>query len=86
MKDEIFDKVTIEKIVQKIKNDPSGKLAKNMQQLIDLCEESGINGFTLREISIIATTGWYLSQSPQLRQFFDQLLSMPPPPDDDVWN
>ena len=86
MKDEIFDKVTIEKIVQKIKNDPSCKLAKNMQQLIDLCEESGINGFTLREISIIATTGWYLSQSPQLRQFFDQLLSMPPPPDDDVWN
>ena len=51
-----------------------------------ISEEAGLSGFTLRELSIIATTGWYLSQNPELRQFFDQLISMPPTKDDDVWN
>ena len=86
MKDNIFDTDTITKIVEKIKKDKTGVLAKLMQEIMEISEKAGQNGFTIRELSIIATTGWYLSQNPELRQFFDQLISMPPPSDDDVWN
>ena len=86
MKDNFYDQATINKIVEKIKKDKSGNLSKLMENIMQISEEAGKSGFTLRELSIIATTGWYLSQSPELRQFFDQLISMPPPKDDDVFH
>lgn len=86
MKDNIFDPSSIEKIVEKIKKDKSGRMTKALREIMEVSEKAGKVGFDLRELSIIATTGWYLSQNPQLKQFFDQLISMPPPEDDDVWN
>ena len=86
MSDSIFKKNTIDMIILKVKQDPTGRMAQTMQEIMDICEKAGNRGFTMEELSIIATTGWYLSQSPELRQFFDQLISMPPPKDDDVWN
>ena len=86
MKNGIFDTDTISKIVEKVKEDKTGSLGKLMQEIMDICEKAGHQGFTIQELSIIATTGWYLSQNPELRQFFDQLISMPVPKDDDVWN
>ena len=61
-------------------------MTKALREIMEVSEKAGKVGFDLRELSIIATTGWYLSQNPQLKQFFDQLISMPPPEDDDVWN
>ena len=49
-----------------------------MQQIMNVCERAGKHGYSLKEISIIGTAGWYLSQSPELRHFFDQLLSFDP--------
>ena len=86
MKANIFDPSSIEKIVEKIKKDKSGRMTKALREIMEVSEKAGKVGFDLRELSIIATTGWYLSQNPQLKQFFDQLISMPPPEDDDVWN
>jgi hypothetical protein len=88
MSDSIFDKQGIDEIVSKIKADKSGRLSKSMQDIMNICERAGKLGFTLKEISIIGTTGWYLSQNPELRQFFDQLIKMPPMPgqDDDIYN
>tara|TARA_Y100000592_G_scaffold32876_1_gene52205 strand:+ start:8469 stop:8729 length:261 start_codon:yes stop_codon:yes gene_type:complete len=86
MKDSVFDPSSIEKIVEKIKKDKTGRMSRVLQEIMEISEKSGKVGFDLRELSIIATTGWYLSQNPELKQFFDQLLSMPPPKDDDVWN
>lgn len=86
MSDSVFDPDSINKIVEKIKKDKTGSLSTLMQEIMKISEEAGLSGFTLRELSIIATTGWYLSQNPELRQFFDQLISMPPTKDDDVWN
>ena len=51
---------------------------------MNACERAGKEGFTLKEISIIGTAGFYLSQSPELRHFFDQLLSFDP--DDTVYH
>ena len=86
MKDNFFDPETINEIVEKIKKDKTGKLGELMQEIMKISEKAGQKGFDLKELSIIATTGWYLSQNPELRQFFDQLMSMPPPKEDDVWN
>ena len=88
MSDSIFDKQGIDEIVNKIKADKTGRLSKSMQDIMDICERAGKLGFTLKEISIIGTTGWYLSQNPELRQFFDQLIKTPPMPgqDDDIYN
>ena len=88
MSDSVFDKNRIDEIVKKIKADKTGRLSKSMQDIMDVCERAGKLGFTLKEISIIGTTGWYLSQNPELRQFFDQLMKMPriPEQDDDVYN
>ena len=86
MSKNVFNPGSIDKIVEKIKNDKTGRLSRVMQDLLELSEKAGKVGFDLQELSIIATTGWYLSQNPELRQFFDQLISMPPPKDDDIWN
>lgn len=83
----IFDKNSIDDIVNKIKEDKTGRMSKKMEEIMKICESAGSIGFTLKDISIIATTGWYLSQNPELRQFFDQLMSIPPQPgDDDIYN
>ena len=88
MSDSIFDKNGIDEIVRKIKADKTGRLSKSMQDIMDACERAGKLGFALKEISIIGTTGWYLSQNPALRQLFDKLIKMPPMPeqDNDIYN
>tara|TARA_B100002019_G_scaffold287750_1_gene300236 strand:- start:1326 stop:1613 length:288 start_codon:yes stop_codon:yes gene_type:complete len=86
MSDTIFKKDTTEMIIKKIQQDPTGKMAELMQQIMDICEEAGKRGFTMQELSVIATTGWFLSQSPELRGLLDDMLGMSPPKDDDVWN
>ena len=86
MSDSIFNKSTIDMIIMKVRQDPTGKMAQVMQEIMDVCEKAGNKGFTMQELSIIATTGWYLSQSPELREMLDQMMSVPPPADDDVWN
>ena len=40
----------------------------------------------MEELSIIASTGWYLSQSPELKEMLDQMMGIAPPSEDDVWN
>ena len=87
MKDSVFNPEAINKIVEKIKKDKTGRMGTIMNQIMEISERAGRHGFDLKELSIIATTGWYLSQNPELKQFFDQLMQMPPPPeDDDVYN
>jgi hypothetical protein len=86
MKDNIFDPSSIEKIIEKIKKDKTGKMSEVLNEIMEISEKAGKLGFDLRELSIMATTGWYLSQNAHLKQFFEQLISMPPPKDDDVWN
>lgn len=87
MKDEIFDKVTIDEIISKVKSDKSGRMGLLMQEIMEVCEKAGKRGFTMKELSIIATTGWFLSQNPELREFFNNLMEMPKPSGDgEVWN
>ncbi len=86
MKDKIFDPTSIEKIVEKIKKDKTGRMGRVLHEIMEITEKAGKIGFDLKELSIIATTGWYLSQNPDLKRFFNQLISMPPPEEDDVWN
>ena len=86
MNDSIFNKEITDMIIKKIKQDPTGKMAKVMQEIMDVCEEAGKRGFNMQELSVIATTGWYLSQSPELRSMLDQLMGIAPPSDDETWN
>tara|TARA_R100001015_G_C4588888_1_gene144583 strand:+ start:432 stop:719 length:288 start_codon:yes stop_codon:yes gene_type:complete len=86
MNDSIFNKGTIDMIVKKVKQDPTGKMGLLMQEIMDVCEKAGNKGFTMQELSIIATTGWYLSQSPELREMLDQMMGISPPSDDETWN
>jgi len=86
MKDSIFDKETTDMIIKKIKQDPTGKMAEVMHKILDVCEEAGNRGFTMQELSVIATTGWFLSQSPELRSLLDDMMGLTPPSDDEMWN
>ena len=86
MNDSIFDKEVTDMIIAKIKQDPTGKMAEVMQQIMDVCEEAGKRGFTMQELSIIATTGWFLSQSPELRGLLDNMMGLTPPSDNETWN
>lgn len=86
MSDSIFDKDTTDMIVRKIKQDPTGKMSELMQRIMDVCEEAGKRGFTMKELSVIATTGWFLSQSPELRSLLDDMMGLNPPSDDETWN
>jgi len=86
MKDNIFDKDTTDMIIKKIKQDPTGKMAEVMHKILDVCEEAGNRGFTMQELSVMATTGWFLSQSPELRSLLDDMMGLTPPSDDEMWN
>ena len=86
MNDSIFSQGTIDMIIKKVKQDPTGKMGELMQEIMNICEKAGNKGFTMQELSVIATTGWYLSQSPELRELLDQMMGISPPPEDDVWN
>jgi hypothetical protein len=86
MADSIFKKSTIDMIIKKVKQDPTGKMSELMQKIMDVCEEAGIRGFTMQELSVIATTGWFLSQNPEMKILLDNMLGVAPPSDDDVWN
>ena len=86
MSDSIFKKDTTEMIIKKVQQDPTGKMAELMKQIMNICEEAGKRGFTMQELSVIATTGWFLSQSPELRELLDDMLNISPPKDDDIWN
>jgi hypothetical protein len=86
MNDSIFDKDVIDMIIAKVKQDPTGKMAEVMQEIMDVCEEAGKRGFTMKELSIMATTGWFLSQSPELRSLLDNMMGLTPPSDNETWN
>lgn len=86
MNDNIFDKDVIDMIIAKVRQDPTGKMAEVMQQIMDVCEEAGKRGFTMKELSIMATTGWFLSQSPELRSLLDNMMGLTPPSDNETWN
>ena len=86
MSDSIFSKGTIDMIIKKVRQDPTGKMGQLMQEIMDVCEKAGNKGFTMQELSVIATTGWYLSQSPELREMLDQMMGIAPPTDEETWN
>ena len=86
MSDSIFSKGTIDMIIKKVRQDPTGKMGQLMQEIMDVCEKAGNKGFTMQELSVIATTGWYLSQSPELRKMLDQMMGIAPPTDEETWN
>ena len=86
MNDSIFSKGTIDMIIKKVKQDPTGKMGELMEEIMNICEKAGNKGFTMQELSVITTTGWYLSQSPELRELLDQMMGISPPLEDDVWN
>ena len=52
-----------------------------------VCENAGMAGFTLQELSVIATTGWYISQDPRMGKLMRDMMTMKPPePDDEFLN
>ena len=82
----IFNEKTIKSIVDKTTKDKTGKTAEIMTKLLKLCEEAGKIGFTLEELSIIGTTGWYISQDPAMADLMRNMMQMPPPTDDEFIN
>ncbi len=86
MSDSVFNRETIDMIIKKVKQDPTGKMGLLMQEIMDICEKAGNRGFTMQELSVIATTGWYLSQSPELKSLLDTMMGIAPPTDGETWN
>jgi len=83
----IFKEEQIQSIVKKAKEDTTGETARVLREVLEITKQAGKVGFTLKELSVIGTTGWYISQDPTLEQFFKNLLTMPPPgPDDEFIN
>tara|TARA_R100000734_G_C3281487_1_gene75010 strand:- start:482 stop:739 length:258 start_codon:yes stop_codon:yes gene_type:complete len=79
----IFNEKTIKSIINKASKDKTGKVSEIMRKLLKLCEEAGKAGFSLEELSIIGTTGWYVSQDPMMAELMKNMMAMPPPTTDD---
>ena len=79
----VFKEEAIQSIIKKAKEDTTGETARVLREILDITKKAGEIGFTLQELSIIGTTGWYVSQDPRLEEFMNNLLSVPPPPPDD---
>ena len=82
----IFKEEAIKSIIEKAQKDKTGKVAESLRHLLEVCENAGKVGFTLEELSIIGTTGWYVSQNPELGKFMKDLMSIQPPPEDEFIN
>ena len=50
---------------------------------MEITKKAGTLGLTLEELSIVCTTGWYISQDPMMGELMKNLMTMPPPPPDD---
>ena len=79
----VFKEETIKSIIEKANNDPTGQIAQVIKELMDITKKAGELGMTLEELSVIGTTGWYVSQDPVMGKLMKDLMSMPPPPPDD---
>ena len=83
----IFKEEVIGSIIKKAKNDKTGRVSEALREVMKICERAGLVGFTLEELSVMATTGWYISQNPEMGRLMKDLMTMePPPPDDEFLN
>jgi len=83
----IFKEETIKSIIEKAQNDKSGAVSEVLREVMRVSENAGMAGFTLQELSVIATTGWYISQDPRMGQLMRDMMTMKPPePDDEFLN
>jgi hypothetical protein len=82
----IFKEETIKSIIDKANGDSTGQVAQVIKELMDITKKAGELGITLEELSIIGTTGWYISQDPAMGQLMKDLMTMKPPADDDFIN
>ena len=79
----IFKEEVIKSIIDKAKKDKTGRVVESIKQVMDICKRAGEVGLTLEELSIIATSGWYISQDPMMAELMKNMINMPPPPDDE---
>jgi len=79
----IFKEEVIKSIIDKAKKDKTGRVGESIKQVMDICKRAGEVGLTLEELSIIATSGWYISQDPMMAELMKNMINMPPPPDDE---
>ena len=83
----IFKEEVIKSIIEKAKSDQSGSISEALREVMRVCENAGMAGFTLQELSVIATTGWYISQDPRMGKLMRDMMTMKPPePDDEFLN
>ena len=83
----IFKEEVIKSIIEKAKSDQSGSVSEVLREVMRVCENAGMAGFTLQELSVIATTGWYISQDPRMGKLMRDMMTMKPPePDDEFLN
>ena len=83
----IFKEEIIKSIIEKAQNDQSGSVSEALREVMRVCENAGMTGFTLQELSVIATTGWYISQDPRMGKLMRDMMTMKPPePDDEFLN
>jgi hypothetical protein len=83
----IFKEEVIKSIIDKAKSDQSGSVSEVLREVMRVCENAGMAGFTLQELSVIATTGWYISQDPRMGKLMRDMMTMKPPePDDEFLN
>jgi hypothetical protein len=83
----IFKEEAIRSIIKKAENDTTGRISQLIKDLMEMTKKAGEYGFTLEELSIIGTTGWYTSQNPEMAELMKNMMHMPPPnPDDDFIN
>ena len=83
----IFKEKVIKSIIDKAEKDSSGRVTDSLKEIMKVCERAGEVGFTLEELSVMATTGWYVSQDPRMGKLMRDMMTMKPPePDDEFLN
>ena len=64
----VFKEETIKSIIKKAQDDESGYIRNVIKELMKICEDAGKAGFNMDELSVICTTGWYVSQDPVMAE------------------
>ena len=69
-----FEAGQIDKIVERINEDPSGNLKKLVNDVVEISKEFAQNEIPLEELATLVTAGWYMGADPGIEEMFQFIM------------
>jgi hypothetical protein len=69
-----FEAGQIDKIIERINEDPTGKVRQLVNKLVDISKAFAKEDIPLEELATLATAGWYMGADPGVEEMFKFIM------------